>query len=83
MQRLPGYYAKVATVWLRLMAILFIFYSIISLAYTLLWHPQVQGGGTGVVLYMAGALLLWLASKPLGRLVGRGVDDSSTGPPAV
>ncbi len=83
MQRLPGYYAKVATVWLRLMAILFMFYSIISLTYTLLWHPQGQGGGAGVVLYIAGALLLWLASKPLGRLVGQGVDDSSTGPPAV
>ena len=83
MQRPSGYYTKVATVWLRLMAVLLIFYSIISLAYTLVWRPQGQGGGAGVVLYTGGAVLLWLASKPLGRLVGRGVDDSSSGPPAV
>ena len=82
-QRPRGYYANVATVWLRLMSVILIFYSIISLAYTLLWHPEGRGGGAAVVLYTGGALLLWLLSKPLGRLVGRGLDDSSTRPPAV
>ena len=82
-QRPHGYYANVATVWLRLMSVLLIFYSIISLAYTQLWRPEGRGGGAAVVLYTGGALLLWLVSKPLGRLVGRGLDDSSTGPPAV
>ena len=82
-QRPPGYYAKVATVWLRLMAALLIFYSLISLTYTLLWRPEGQGGGAAVLLYTGGALLLWLVSKPLGRLVGRDLDDSSAGPPAV
>jgi hypothetical protein len=82
LKRPPGYLANIATVWLRLMAVLLVFYSLISVVYTLVWRP-VQGGGAAVVLYTVGALVLWLVSRPLGRLVGRGLDDSGSGPPAV
>ena len=82
LKRPPAYFANVATVWLRLMALLLVFYSLISVVYALVWRTG-QGGGAAVVLYTAGAIVLWLTSRPLGRLVGKGLDDSSSGPPAV
>ena len=78
----PGYFTKIAVVWLRLVAVLFLFYSVVSVVYTLIWRPE-QDGNAGVLLYLGGAIVLWLLSRPLGHLVGRGVDDSSSGPPAV
>ena len=61
----PGYFAKIAVVWLRLVAILFLFYSVISVAYTLIWQPE-QDGNAGVLLYTGAAIVLWLLSRPLG-----------------
>ncbi len=78
----PGYYASIATVWLRLVALLFLFYSVVSILYMLIWRPE-RDGSPAVLLYTAGAVVLWLASRPLGRLVGRGLDTSDSGPPAV
>jgi hypothetical protein len=78
----PGYFAQIAAVWLRLVAVLFLFYSAVSIIYMVIWRPE-RDGHAAVLLYTAGAVLLWVASRPLGRLVGRGLDDSSSGPPAV
>ena len=78
----PGYFGKVATVWLRLVAILFLFYSVVSVLYTLIWEPD-HDASAAVLLYTGGAVVLWLSSRALGRLAGRGLDDSSSDPPAV
>jgi len=78
----PGYFANIATVWLRLVALLFLFYSVVSVLYMLLWRPEHEGDAA-VLLYTLGAVVLWLISRPLGRLVGRGLDNPSAGPPAV
>ena len=83
LNRPPSYYANVATVWIRLMAVLLVFYSLVSIAYMLLWRTEARGGGAAILLYPIGALVLWLLSKPLGRLAGAGLDDSDSGPPAV
>ena len=81
--RPPGYYGSIATVWLRLVAVLFLFYCLISVVYTLIWQPEREGSGAAVLLYGAGAILLWLVSRPLGRFVARGLDDPSSGGSAV
>ena len=78
----PGYFAKIATVWLRLVALLFVFYSVVSVLYMLIWRPE-HDGNAAVLLYTLGAVVLWFTSRPLGHLVGRGLDNSSSGPPAV
>jgi len=78
----PGYFANIATVWLRLVALLFLFYSVVSVLYMLIWRPEHEGSAA-VLLYTWGAVVLWLTSRPLGRLVGRGLENSSSGPPAV
>ena len=78
----PGYFANIATVWFRLVAVLFVFYSLVSVIYMLIWRPE-RDGSAAVLLYTVGAVVLWFASRALGQLVGRGLDDSSSGPPAV
>ena len=80
-QHPPGYFASIATVWLRLMAILLLLYALMSVVYAIVWSSR--AGGAGVILYAVGGIVLWVTSGPLGRLAGRGLDDSGSGPPAV
>ena len=81
--RPAGYFSKIATVWLRLMAVLLVFYAVVSVVYSAVWRPAGQSPWAGVVLYGLGAVLLWLLSVPLGRVVAMGLDDPGAGPPAA
>ena len=84
-----GYFRKIATVWLRLMALLFVMYAVVSAVYGALWtasRSASPGGGAawaGTILYGLGGLVLWIISPALGRLAARGLDESSTEPPAA
>jgi hypothetical protein len=86
---IQGYFRKVATVWLRVMALLFAMYAVISALYGALWTASrsvsASGGGAwaGTILYGLGGLVLWIISPALGRLAARGLDDSGTEPPAA
>jgi hypothetical protein len=89
--RPSGYYGKIATIWLRLMALLLVFYALISVVYLMLWKlPEISSEPStgpslwlGAALYGLGGLVLWVLSAPLGRLVARGVDDAEPRPPAA
>jgi len=79
------YFRKIAIVWLRLMAVLFVLYAIITAVYLTRWVESDAAAVTwlGPLLYALGGLLLWVLSEPLGRLVARGLDDSGPTPPAA
>ena len=73
-----NHYAKLATTLVRLVAVAFFLTALLSLLVLGIgaWGMGMAGFGVYAVL----AILLWLASKPIGRLVGGDLDDGSDRP---
>lgn len=87
-----NHYAKLATTLVRLVAVGFFLVALLSLLVLGFgaWGTGMMGGGAGGMMNMgwgmgmAGfgvyavlAIVLWLASKPIGRFVGGDLDDGA------
>jgi len=78
----PGYFRKLATLLLRVIAVADVFYAIINGISLARWGDEVSGSTLatmwiGPIVCALGGLLLWFLSVPLGRLLARGLDESA------
>lgn len=69
----PGYFTRLAVLWLRLIAATFLFYVGVGLTYALMTEFS-QGGGKSLASYAVVGAALFALSSPLGKLLAKGLD---------